>query len=62
MLNEQLAWLIPFNQLERPGLSWRTEDHEGWRWSWASTEIATGPFVAWKAAFTTGDTGRRGGK
>ena len=24
MLNEQFAWLTPFNQLDRPGLSWRT--------------------------------------
>jgi hypothetical protein len=28
MLNEQLACLTPFSQIDRPDLAWRTEEHE----------------------------------
>jgi hypothetical protein len=28
MLNEQFACLTPFSQIDRPGLAWRTEEHE----------------------------------
>jgi len=29
MPNEQFAWLTPFNQLDRPGLTWRTRGGRG---------------------------------
>jgi len=28
MANEQLPWLIPFNQQDASGFAWRTEPHE----------------------------------
>jgi len=31
MPNEQFAWLTPFNQLDRPGLTWRTRDAQAER-------------------------------